>query len=307
MSHKFLVALLALALGACQHVPATSASRGTSAPPVGTYDNHEQVWAAGSDGSVLPPPRVEVRIAGTALPGWSVWQVRYGATPPIEATWAMQRMSGAGEGGRLVPHRLAAAAPALKFDPTQWVALDACALRGAVDAASAHVQADVASCAALVPGIGAAAALLPLAVEQSGEWLRVRFHADQARGAAAREDLRRVQVFEGWAAINGSGPNGVPGADWHMNRNLRLGNEGSRVPLAWRDGAPSGWSLDLARLTYRDGNVPVLKLSVIDDASGRTLAYAWANPEATHIGINLGWLQVGLQREAGATQQSPEH
>jgi hypothetical protein len=43
--------------------------------------------------------------------------------------------------------------------------------------------------------------------------------------------------------------------------------------------------------------VPVLKLSVVSDADGSTLAYAWANTEATRIGINLGWVQVGLSRE----------
>ena len=42
----------------------------------------------------------------------------------------------------------------------------------------------------------------------------------------------------------------------------------------------------------------MLKLSVVDDASGRTLAYAWTNPEATRIGINLGWVQVGLESAA---------
>jgi hypothetical protein len=41
----------------------------------------------------------------------------------------------------------------------------------------------------------------------------------------------------------------------------------------------------------------VLKLSVVGDADGATLAYAWANPEATRIGINLGWVQVGLDLE----------
>jgi hypothetical protein len=48
--------------------------------------------------------------------------------------------------------------------------------------------------------------------------------------------------------------------------------------------------------------VPVLKLSVVGDADGSTLAYAWANPEATRIGINLGWVQVGLEREVAPTK-----
>jgi hypothetical protein len=78
---------------------------------------------------------------------------------------------------------------------------------------------------------------------------------------------------------------------------VRIGSEGGRYALHWRDGAPSGYSLALERLTYRDGNVPVLKLSVVSDADGSTLAYAWANPEATRIGINLGWVQIGLSRE----------
>ena len=43
----------------------------------------------------------------------------------------------------------------------------------------------------------------------------------------------------------------------------------------------------------------MLKLSVVEDASGRTLAYAWANDGASRIGISLGWLQVGLERAAG--------
>jgi hypothetical protein len=48
--------------------------------------------------------------------------------------------------------------------------------------------------------------------------------------------------------------------------------------------------------------VPVLKLSVVDDRNGRTLAYAWANPEATRIGLSLGWVQVGLDRTVAPTR-----
>ncbi len=149
------------------------------------------------------------------------------------------------------------------------------------------------------PGIGAEAALLPLAIERDGEWLRVRLYADQARGGDAREDLRLVRWFTGWAAINGGGPKAdAASRDWHMDRALRIGTEGGRYPLKWRDGNASGYSLVLERLTYREGNVPVLKLSIVGDADGGTLAYAWANPEATRIGINLGWVQVGLERKA---------
>ncbi|MEP6880834.1 MAG: hypothetical protein ABI866_02520 [Dokdonella sp.] len=129
--------------------------------------------------------------------------------------------------------------------------------------------------------------------------MRVRLYADQARGAEALVDARRVTWYGGWAAINGAGQNAKPeSTDWHMNKDLRISNEGGKTPLKWRDGQNSGYSLELERATYRDGNVAVVKLSVIEDASGRAIAYAWANPEATRIGINLGWIQVGLDSAA---------
>ena len=87
-----------------------------------------------------------------------------------------------------------------------------------------------------------------------------------------------------------------------MDRGVAIGSEGGRYPLKYRDGNASGYALVLERLTYREGNVPVLKLSVVDDG-GRTIAYAWANPEATRIGINLGWVQVGLDRKESALQE----
>ena len=268
----------------------------------GEFDNHEQVWAARDNAATaIAAPHVVITLASTPHPDWSVWHIHLDAATPLDATWAMQVVDAPGGTRLLLPYRALVAEPAMdaKFDARQWTVLDACALRGTIAATSIHVSADVAACTALVPGIGPQAALLPLVIEREGEWLRARLYADQARGAQVREDARKVQVFGGWAAINGGGPQGGGDSkDWHMSRTLRLGSEGGRAALTWRDGKPSGYSLGLERLTYREGNVPVLKLSVIEDATGRTLAYAWANPEATRIGINLGWVQVGLDRNA---------
>lgn len=296
------------ALAGCQ---ALRSPRAPAPPPAqadivsGTYDNHGQIQAAAR--ASLPPPHVSVRVVDSGRPDWSVWSVSYASTPPLAVTWAMHRIRDADGGVALVPHRAQAAGkvPAAGFDPALWLPLDACALRGVVSSAGQRWQADAARCAGITPGIGTDAAALPLVIDAEGEWLRIRFHADQARGPEAREDLRRVVPFAGWAALNGAGPDAVPGNDWHMDRALRLGSEGGRAALTWRDGAPSGWSLLLERPTYRDGSVPVLKLSVVEDASGRTLAYAWANPDASRIGINLGWLQAGLER-ATSTPPVPD-
>lgn len=295
-------------LAGCQSMRTAAPGRAPAAAQAafaleGVYDNHEQVWTAREQGGAIVPPHLRIGIEATPEREWSLWQVQLDAASPLDARWAIRRIGQ--DDGKLVllPHRALVAEPAQgkAFDAKQWAPLDACTLRGEGGLASMRVAADPAACAALAPGIGVQAALLPLSMERDGEWLRVRLYADQARGPEAREDTRKVRIYGGWAAVNGGGRNAsADSRDWHMDRSIRLASEGGRAPLKWRDGQPSGYSLVLERLTYRDGNVSVLKLSVVEDASGRSLAYAWANPEATHIGINLGWVQVGLERVAGA-------
>ena len=55
------------------------------------------------------------------------------------------------------------------------------------------------------------------------------------------------------------------------------------------------YSAQLAQLVYKNGT-RVLKLGIVDNATGKTVAYTWANPEAERIGINLRWVQVGFTR-----------
>jgi hypothetical protein len=305
MNRILLSASLLLSLAACQTLQHVASKRTGATPDAsgslfaGEYDNHEQVWSARAAAAAVAAPHVVVVLEQTSAADWSVWHVHYDATPALDAVWAMQRIDAGSGAQALLPHRAIVAAPATgsAFDAKQWTPLAACALHGSVTSTQVRVATDVAACAAIIPGIGADAALLPLSIEREGEWLHLRLYADQARGADVREDARKVETYAGWAAVNGSGPQGAgSGNDWHMNKAIRLGSEGSRTALVWRDGKPSGYSLGLERLTYREGNVPVLKLSVVDDATGATLAYAWSNPEATRIGINLGWVQVGLDR-----------
>ncbi len=303
---RIALALFALSLAACHDVRREpgSPTAASATPPAaeGVYDNHAQVWQAHESApGAVQPPHVVVTIDATSQPDWALWRIHLDATPPVDAVWAIRSMTQSDGALALVPHRPLVATPSPTFDAQQWAALDACTLRTPARAAAA--TADIAACAAIVPGIGTEAALLPLAIERDGEWLRLRLYADQARGTDAREDLRLVRWFTGWAAINGGGPKAdAASRDWHMDRALRIGSEGGRYALKWRDGNASGYSLVLERLTYREGNVPVLKLSVVGDADGSTLAYAWANPEATRIGINLGWVQVGLDGEGPTTK-----
>jgi hypothetical protein len=112
--------------------------------------------------------------------------------------------------------------------------------------------------------------------------------------------------FAGWAAINGGGPQArATNNDWHMQDDLRLSIGGARVPLHWRDGVAAGYSLELVRASYPDRKLVVLQLNVIEDAGGKTLTYVWTDDKADAIGLNLGWLQVGLQQVAADRQGTP--
>lgn len=118
---------------------------------------------------------------------------------------------------------------------------------------------------------------------------------------------RKVRYFTGWALIDHSHlerlGRSVPLEPGDKNVNffadLRLHNEGQVLPLVTADGQESGYAIQLAQLTYGNTGVAILKLGLIEQASGNTFTYTWTDPAATRIGINLRWLQVGLTAEAG--------
>jgi len=111
--------------------------------------------------------------------------------------------------------------------------------------------------------------------------------------------LQRASQYEGWLAINPAGPNARSGdaqRPWHTRKDLRLHDGGQRMEVLWDDGSPSGWSIELARVQYPNASEPILRLDLIEDASGRVLTYVWAGADSTQIGMNLGWFQAGLTR-----------
>ena len=114
---------------------------------------------------------------------------------------------------------------------------------------------------------------------------------------------RKVHYFDGWAAIRRGSfqPDAAQPEEMLLVPGLRLHNEGHVVPLVTESGDETGYALELARLTYQNTRVAVLKLGVLEAATGETVAYSWADPGAVRIGINLGWMQAGLT-QAGVAQ-----
>ena len=278
----------------------------------GDYDNHEQVErarAANKSGTGIAPMHVQhsIRVVESARDSvtW-LWRLSVPGKTASSSIWLLNaRVTADGHHVRLVPSRptdtasaqalFADTAKAFHFDAAQWAELDPCAQNGQWDGAKFSAAANVDSCSALLPGLGQDAALLPLRISIDADMLRVATFADSSRGADAIEEARRVHWYDGWAAINGGGPNAKSdNNDWHLQRDLHLSSEGGRAALHWRDGAPSGYTLELERTSYPERKLSVLQLNVIEDGSGRTITYVWTDPGASAIGLNLGWLQVGF-------------
>jgi len=114
-------------------------------------------------------------------------------------------------------------------------------------------------------------------------------------GRAEPHANRRVRFFEGWGAIKKEGKDAPrESKNWYGTRGIVIHSEGQFFPLKKDDGSPAGYSIQLARLTYQNTQQPILKFTLVDDATGRSIAYSWAEIDATRIGINLGWIQAGL-------------
>jgi hypothetical protein len=316
----FALSVLFGLLAACQNMPGRAVAAGDALSRLdsglsGDWDNHEQTSGAASHAIAVPRVREALRLADRRRDGslW-FWRLESGdAKARTHALWLVLATT-ADNGNRvtLTPYRPLDPVAAdemfdgkrkFRFDAAQWAELAPCAQTGAWKDALFQAQTDAAACSALLPGLGAAAALLPLRVTLDGEMLRTVTFADQARGADALIDARRVRWFSGWAAINGGGPKARAGnQDWHMQKDMHLSSEGGRAELHWRDGAASGYSLQLERTTYTERKLRVLQLNVIEDSSGQVIDYVWTDPAASAIGFNLGWLQVGLNQESTAAQ-----
>ncbi|HET8940716.1 MAG TPA: hypothetical protein VFN13_01850 [Rudaea sp.] len=325
---QFLFVLATVLVCGCQSLPigrasvaSTDALARLDGVLAGQYDNHEQVRQVAvkvQAGNVIAVPHMrEEWRALSRNHGGSLWLWRLqtlDSSNAADAVWLYLISSAKdGSGVVLTPYRaidpnaantaFADTQGKFKFVAEQWAELAPCALSGTWKGSQFSASANISACSALLPGLGKSAGLLPLQFALTSEVLHSVTFADQARGADAGIDARRVRWFDGWAAINGGGPKAKSGnQDWHVQKDLHLASEGGRLKLRWRDGSASGYSLALARTTYAQRNLSVLQLDVIDDATGQVLDYVWTDPHANAIGFNLGWLQVGLTSDKATAE-----
>jgi hypothetical protein len=72
------------------------------------------------------------------------------------------------------------------------------------------------------------------------------------------------------------------------------------VPILDDVGEPSGYSVQLAKLTYENTMVPILTLKLWEDATRKVLTYSWAAIDSERVGLNARWAQIGLTLQPGS-------
>lgn len=111
---------------------------------------------------------------------------------------------------------------------------------------------------------------------------------DQAGQPGITHRLRKARAFTCWMAIRtGDGPR-----DWHMRRDLTLHDQGG---MAWfrTDGPqPQEYGFKIRNVVWPSGpQEDSLALYVHERGNDRAISYAWADPQARRIGINLRQVQ----------------
>ena len=105
-----------------------------------------------------------------------------------------------------------------------------------------------------------------------------------------------MRYFTGWGGARVGGKEASEDARWIFNRDLLLHNEGQIVALQdAKTGEKTGYSIQLALLTYQNTSDPIFKFGLIDDATGKTITYIWSDRSNPTTGMNLRWMQAGVK------------
>ncbi len=278
-AHALWLGCLLLAPMVATSAPAGEQERDLRALLAGEYNNHEQVWQQRED----------------EQPESQRWHI--GLMPADDDTfvWWFEEGQGryaSGKGRQL---------------PTQRWTLDVLAVGdvgdSAADLASVVREASSGSVlctygwhtretgyAAEVSGV-ACPLPLPDRWQITREGLRAEWDDQQMPLIA-----RRVRDYRGWIVLKRQHIDPQADADAVIFLpGLQVHDQSTVVPVL-DEGEPTGYAVELAQLTYQETRVAVLKLGIIDEASGETLAYSWASPGAGRVGINLRWIQAGFTR-----------
>lgn len=258
----------------------------------GEYNNNEQVWQQQLDG-VTPVPRRHWKFAPTG-DGGLLLSVATGQSAG-EPAWVLRLTYGRQS---TPPQASAAQAGAQQPSPSADGVLHSRVfpVQGADDLAAAGGEPACQYVWRVRDDGFAGQAQQPKSCPDSlpETWRISSTHLWTSEGDGGPEhQARRVDYYQGWVALQRRhiDPQAAED-DFIFLADLQAHNEGFVTPIT-DAGQPTGYAVELARLTYQRIRVPILKLGLIEQATGKTLSYGWAGPQAERIGLNLRWAQSG--------------
>ena len=248
------------------------------------------VWAAAAE---EPPAGLLELLVGEYNNNEQVWQQSLdGITPVARVHWRFERLGddrvGVSRGsGQSAPPQLAWT---LAFDGN---VASVAAVDGTEPACSYRWREQPGGYAAVVDDGSDCPAEFPAAWKLTPDHLAATYAAD-AGGVVHR--ARRATPYTGWIAFQKRRIDPTAADDdFILMRDLDLHDEGFVVSIV-DGGEPAGYAVELVRLTYQNTRTAVLKLGIVDESTGETVSYSWAEPGAERIGINLRWVQAGVTR-----------
>lgn len=104
---------------------------------------------------------------------------------------------------------------------------------------------------------------------------------------------RRATAFTCWLAV----PRLAPQEGWFYASDLFIHDQGGEVWITTDETTPRSFGFSMRNVRWPSGpNADALTLYVHSDHHGPAIGYAWANPDANRIGINLRTLQGSCSR-----------
>ena len=112
-------------------------------------------------------------------------------------------------------------------------------------------------------------------------------------------ELRRANNYTCWMAAPKTAKKPDGSTDWAYFADLKLHDQGGRVWVETEEDAPQRYGYRLRQVVWPYGNSkPALTLYVYTGESpDRAVSYAWADPKAELIGINLRTMQGSCARD----------
>jgi hypothetical protein len=108
--------------------------------------------------------------------------------------------------------------------------------------------------------------------------------------------LMRSHDFACWAVVAPEGATEFEGGT--VVRGVALHDQGGRHEIVTDEPEPRSFRLELEQRVYSgERRVEVLKIAVYGEDKEKSLAYSWAAPNSTNVGMNLRWFQAGCTRE----------